>query len=47
MQMGILCGQWPAEKLDKDFEIEHAKQFTAMIERIKGKVVAPQHKRLQ
>jgi hypothetical protein len=32
---------------DKDFEIEQAKQFTDMIEQTKGKVVAPQDKRLQ
>jgi hypothetical protein len=31
----------------KDFETEQAKQFTDMIERTKGKVVAPREKRLQ
>jgi hypothetical protein len=29
----------------KDFEIEQAKQFTDIIERTKGKVLAPQDKR--
>jgi hypothetical protein len=31
----------------KDLEIEQVKPFTDMIERTKGKVVAPQEKRLQ
>jgi hypothetical protein len=31
----------------KDFEIEQAKQFTELIERTKGKVVAQREKRLQ
>jgi ABC-type molybdate transport system substrate-binding protein len=31
----------------KDIENEQAKQFTGMIERSKGKVVAPREKRLQ